>query len=153
MQRTLTFLDIASQPSSLVPVPEEFRSSLLNREMSTIPSEFFVKICSQLESVRKRSSGNWILIGKKLGIRRDDISRLAGTIVIDEETYNPSCLLMQMFLSQKDHSIGKFASIGALEQVASGVLSVLNEWITYEWKICCISSGAFTLGVRKKHCP
>lgn len=112
--------------------------------MATIPSEYFAKICIQLESVRKHSLDDGILIGEELCLRRDDISRLAGTIVIDEETYNPSCLLMQMFLSQKDHSIGKFASIGALERVASGVLSVLNEWITYEWKICCLSSGAFT---------
>ena len=144
MQRTLTFLDITSQPSNFVPVPEEFRSSLLNRKMSTIPLEFFAKICIQLESVRKHSLADWILIGEKLGIRRDDISRLAGTIVTDEETYNPSCLLMQKFLSQKDHSIGKFASIGALGRLASGVLPILNEYIADQWKKCYFSSGAFT---------
>jgi len=106
-------------------VPEYFQSSLLKKKMKDIPIKFYSKICNSLDIFRDLFWDDYRLLGEKIGLSRNEV-RLLG------QRKNTTDLMMQKFDSQRNSCIGKLRRI--LEEMErDDVLTIINEWIVYEW--------------------
>jgi len=99
---------------------------LLKKKMKDIPIKFYSKICNSLDVFRDLFWDDYRLLGEKIGLSRDEVLLLG-------QKMNTTDLMMQKFDSQRNSCIGKLKRI--FEEMERGdVLTVINEWIVYEWR-------------------
>ena len=114
-------------------VPEDFRTDLLKRRMSSIPIMFYSNICIKLDMSRGCFWDDHRSFGEKIGLNKDEIFFLRQ----NEDTTHS---MIQKFISQRDSSIGRFREIVEIME-RYDVVSVIDEWIVYEWNTRCSSSA------------
>lgn len=114
-------------------VPEDFQTHLLKRKMSSIPFTFYRSICIKLDTSRDCFWDDHRSFGEKIGLSKDEIFFL-------RQKGDTTHSMIQKFDSQRDSSIGRFRKIvESMER--NDVVSVIDEWIVYEWKTRCTSSA------------
>ena len=117
--------------TNILSVPEDFHTHLLKRKMPSIPIMFYRRICVKLDTSRGCFWDDNRLFGEKIGLSSDETSFL-----IQQE--GTTHLMIQKFNSQKDSSVGRFREIvESMER--DDVVSVIDEWIVYEWNTRCSS--------------
>ena len=86
---------------------------------------FYKEICNKLDVLRQHFWDDYRLLGEKIGLSRDEIMLLG-------QKGNTTDSMMQKFNSQRNSSIGKFK--GFLEEMKrDDVITIIDEWIVYEW--------------------
>ena len=111
-----------NQPAS---VSNEFQNRLLTKKMATIPLwPFYCNICNKLD-IERPFWDDYRMFGEKIDLSRDEILLLG-------QKQQPTHSMLQRFDSQKNSSVGKFKII--MENMdRHDVVTIINEWINYEW--------------------